>query len=282
MQPLRDAVATARAFPAFVALVLLTLATAGFNALMVGLMALRLDELLPGAFAEMGHFTELHHRVHDVTFAALFIPPVLGLLAQLRRPDGNVAGMLMAWIPSAALLIVAVVTFVQGGDLRVVQPPWLMVMAGTLLATALHPAGSGFFRSFRRARISWGMLAFVGVAAVPLLWFAYSNIGLQASVTDDHAAAGHYGFMAAFSLATLGVAALASVRPDGWRLAAWCAGVLPTVVAAASLASPEAASSIDLPWAVTAVAGAAMFVVVAELRARGQRHPATARADAGP
>jgi hypothetical protein len=69
------------------------------------------------------------------------------------------------------------------------------------------------------------MLALVIVAAVPLLAFAATSIGLQRTVGDDHAAMGHYGYMAAFSFTVIGVGLLASLRPVGWWLAAWVAGL---------------------------------------------------------
>ncbi len=267
--------------PAFVVALALTLAAAAFNAVMVVLMALRLDALLPGPFAQMGHFTEPHHRTHDLTFGLLFLPPVLGTLAQLRRPAANIAGMVMTLVPPAALLVVLLLTLAEGGDTRVLQPPWLLVMAGALFATALHPAGSEFFRSFRRSRISWPLLALVGVAAVTLVVMASTNIALQAGMSDDHAAAGHYGFMAAFALSTIGLAVLASLRPDGWRLAAWTAGLLPVLVGAASLLYPQAASSLASQWALAAVAWGVVFVAVAELGLRRQATPAPRTGAAG-
>lgn len=41
---------------------------------------------------------------------------------------------------------------------------------------------------------------------------------------------GHYGFMAALSYSVLALGILSSLRPDGWRLTAWAAGLLPAVL----------------------------------------------------
>lgn len=276
MAAVRQALHTARSAPAFTAAVALTLAAAGFNGLMVALMALRLEAFLPGAFAQMGHFTEPHHRTHDVTFGLLFLPAVLGLLAQVRRPRRNVAGMLMTLIPPAALAFVLLFTLVLAGNTRVLQPPWLIVGAGALLATALHPAGSAFFSSFRGSRLNWPTAALVAVAATALVPFVVSNIGLQASVPDDHAAAGHYGFMAAFALTTIGLGVLASLRPDGWRLPAWTTGLLPALVGATSIAYPQATSSLSSPWALAAIVWGLLFIAATQL-ARGPTGPADAR-----
>jgi hypothetical protein len=104
-------------------------------------------------------------------------------------------------------------------------------------------------------------------AAVPLLVFAATNIRLQTTVTDDHAAMGHYGFMAAVSLTVVGFALLAGLRPDGWRLAAWVAGLLLALLAVASLAYPVS-SSFSLPWAVAAIAWSTAYVAAAEIARR--------------
>jgi hypothetical protein len=263
-QRLRETLDTARTSPWFAAALLLTLAAAGFNGLMVALMALRLDALLPGAFAEMGHFTQPHHRTHDLTFSYLFLPALIGVVAQFRRPARNLAGMVMALIPSAGLLLVVLATLVQG-NVRTLQPPWVTVMAGALVAFVLHPAGGDLVRSFRRSHLNKVMLGLVVVAAVPLLAFAFRNIGLQSTVVDDHAAAGHYGFMAAFGLTVIGIGLLASLRPDGWRLTAWVAGILPVLVGVTSLAYPDATSSLSLLWALGAIAWGVAFTATAEL-----------------
>lgn len=265
MRALRDTLMTVRTSPGFTLALVLTLAAAAFNGLMVLLMALRLEFLLPGAFAQMGHFTEPHHRTHDLTFAFLFVPAMVGIVAQFRRPSRNVAAMVMALVPSVALLLTVLLTFVLYSNARTLQPPWLMVMAGAIIAFVLHPAGRDLFRSFTRSRISWALLALTGVAAVPLLVFAIRNLGLQGTVLDDHAAPGHYGFMTAFALTVIGVSVLASLRPDGWRLTAWTAGLLPALLGVTSLAYPDATSSLSLPWALAALAWGLLFIATGEL-----------------
>jgi peptidoglycan/LPS O-acetylase OafA/YrhL len=227
---------------------------------MVFLMMLEVD--LPGAFGQMTHFQEPHHRIHDLTFGFLFIPAIVGILAQVRRPAENVAGQVMALIPTVSLLLVVLITALAGNT-RVFQPPWVTVGAAALIAIGLHPAGREFFRSFRVARANRMMVALVVVAALPLLLFAATNIGLQVSGADDHAAAGHYGFMAAFSFTIIGVGLLASLRPYGWRLTAWVAGLLPALLGFVSLIYPVS-SSLRLPWAFAAIAWGAGFVVTAE------------------
>ncbi|MGH7429622.1 MAG: hypothetical protein ACREJ4_14880, partial [Candidatus Methylomirabilaceae bacterium] len=115
------------------------------------------------------------------------------------------------------------------------------------------------------------------IAAVPLLAFASTNIGLQRTVTNDHAALGHYGFMAAFSFTVIGVGLLASLRPDGWRLTAWVAGLLPALLGLASLVFPDLDSSLGLVWALAAMAWGVAFVAAAEfIRRAGRTYPGRA------
>jgi hypothetical protein len=254
-----------RASPVFSLVVLVTLGVAGLIGLMVLLM-----QLQPG-FMGMAHFTEPHHRVHDLTFGFLFGTGVVGLLAQLRRPTENVAGQLVALIPWVALVLTSALT----NAWRFAPLPILGAL--TLLATILHPTGRDLFSSFSVSRVDRVMLALVIIAAVPLLAFATTNIGLQRTVTNDHAALGHYAFMAAFSLTVIGVGLLASVRADGWWLPAWVAGFLPALLGLASMVFPNVDSSLGLVWALAAIAWGVGFVAAAEfIRRSGRTHPGRA------
>jgi hypothetical protein len=265
MRLLRDVIETVRSAPWFALGLLLALVAAGFNGLMVGFMVLGLQGLLPGPFAQMTHFTELPHRIHDLTFAFLFLPPIIGVLAQLRRPAHNIAAMWMALVPSGALVLTLVLTLAAGGNVRVLQPPWLTVFAGVLMATALHPAGVALPRAIQLSRLSRPLLLLTLIAAVPLLVLAAINVGLQSTLDDDHSAAGHYGFMAALAFTVIGIGLLTSLRPAGWRLTAWVAGLIPVLLGVASLIYPDAPSSLAPPWALAAIAWGAGYVGTAEV-----------------
>jgi hypothetical protein len=212
------------------------------------------------------HLREPHHRVHDLTFSFLVGAALAGMLAQLRRPSQNVAGMLMALIPWVALLLAAALSATP-----IQFAPLPILGALTLLATILHPTERDLFRSFSVSRVNRMMLALVIVATVPLLAFASSNIGLQRTLTNEHAALGHYGFMAAFSFTAIGVGLLASLRPDGWRLTAWIAGLLPALLGIASLVFPDVDSSLGPTWGVAAIAWGIVFVAAAESVRRADR-----------
>jgi hypothetical protein len=242
---------------AFRVAVQLTVALAALFASMVVLM-----NVMPG-FMNMTHFTEEHHRIHDLTFSLLNGTVVVGMLAQLRSPTRSVAGQLMALVPFAALLLAVALT-----NGWVLSPPWLILGASTVVSTMFHPAGDPL-RWFRGARPDRAMLVLVSLAAVPLLRYAWTNIGLQRVGPTDHALAGHYGYMAAFTFTVIAVGVLASLRPAGWRLAAWVTGFLPVVLGAASfIYYPHADSSLEPVWAAAAILWGAAFVATAELGRR--------------
>jgi hypothetical protein len=256
------------ASPLFAVVVLVTLALVGF----IGVVLVQPD-LIAGLLGQetaghiSGHFRDPHHRVHDLTFGFVFATAVVGMLAQLRRPSQNVAGQLMALIPWVGLGL----DFALTESFTFAAAP--ILAAFTLLAAILHPTGRDFFRSFSVSRVNWVLLALVFIAAVPLLAFASTNIELQRTVTDEHAALGHYGFMAAFSFTVIGAGLLASLRPDGWRLTAWVGGLLPALLGLASVVYPDIASSLGLVWSLAAIAWGVGFVAAAELT-RPRRAPA--------
>lgn len=252
-----------RASPVFALYLLAALGYAAFIGLMVAQMTWRLDIYLPGGFGQMAHGASGPHRAHDLTFAVLMTTGVMGVLAQLRRPSKNVAGMAMAVIPFAALALAGILA----GEFEIVARRNPARSIGPIVAVAalLHPTGRSFFHSFRLARVSWFMVILVGIAAVPFLQFASTNIRLQGTVRDEHFIQGHYGFMAAFSFTVIGVGLLTSVRPDGWRLTAWVAGLLSALLGLVSFLYRDASSSLDVGWALAAVAWGVVFIAAAEL-----------------
>ncbi|MGH9133725.1 MAG: hypothetical protein ACRDZZ_07295 [Ilumatobacteraceae bacterium] len=247
----RDVIRTVRAWPIFAFYIAATLIVATI----IGLITVNIIDL------GMQHFGEAAHRSHDVAYGALFTTLVVGVVVQLRHPERNVAGMVMALIPSASLLLAAVL--VDDIDRVFEFNPLRYAAAVASVTVLLHPSGRGFFRSFRLTAVSWPMLAVVAVAAIPLLSFASDNIALQRDVTDMHTFMGHYGFMAALAYTIIAVGALASMRPAGWRLTVWVAALLAAVLGATSLLYPDAASSLATEWALASLAWAAAFAALA-------------------
>lgn len=204
------------------------------------------------------HFRLPEHRIHDLTFSLLMGSAAIGLVVQLRNPVSNVAGQLMSLTTWIMLTVVAALT----GSWVFAPAP---ILGGlTLLATTLHPAGSGLRRALTSTRLSRPLLALVAVAAVPLLGFSIANIGLQRNAANDHAALGHYGFMASFGLTVIGFGVLASLRPSGWRLVAWVVGCLSSLLGLASILLPGLDSSLALISAGAAVVWGFGFVAAAE------------------
>lgn len=250
-QALSDVLRATRAWPIFAFYVLATLTVA----VVIALMTVNVIDL------GMDHFGDATHRSHDVAYGLLFTTLVVGVLAQVRRPERNVAAMVMSIVPPAALLFVGVRA--DQVDRVFEYNPLRYGAAVAAVVLLLHPSGRGFTRSFRAARISWPMLGLVGVAAVPLLGFASTNITQQRTVIDVHALMGHFGFMAALSYTVIAVGVLASLRPVGWRLTAWVAGLLPALLGITSLLYPDAVSSLDTAWSLAAVVWGLAFIALA-------------------
>lgn len=255
---------------AFLLVVLVTLGLVG----MLGLVLVR-PTMLAGLLGHDtaghagAHFRSPHHRIHDLTFAVLFGTAVVGMLAQLRAPSKHVAAQLMAVIPWLALaMVIPLTNYWAAPGAGFVIAATGVFGALTVVAAILHPTGRDLFRSVSLSRANPAMLVLLIVAAVPLLAFAWINIGLQRNATNDHAALGHYGFMAAWSLTTIGVGALASLRPEGWRLSAWVAGILATFLGLASVVLPDVDSSLGRSWALAAIAWGAVFIGAAEFIGR--------------
>lgn len=221
------------------------------------------------------------HRIHFVTFSVMIWPAVVGMLAALWSPREHLAAQFMALLPWVGL----VVAFALTGF----WDPFVMIgIFGSLvlLATLLHPAGRELVTWFDASQVSRLMLALVLVAAVPLLAFTATQVGLQtgaieqaghahgaagshAEVHEQHVEHGHFALMTAFGLVVLGMGLLSSLRPTGWWLPAGVTGALAMYFGAASVTFPETASSAGTAWGLAAVAWGSAFVAATVLI---QRH----------
>jgi hypothetical protein len=77
--------------------------------------------------------------------------------------------------------------------------------------------------------------------------------------------------MATLALAIAATLVVASLRAPGWRLPAWCAGLALAVFGFASVLYSDYASSVGQVWGTCAIAGAIVFVAVAERQLLVQR-----------
>jgi hypothetical protein len=101
-----------------------------------------------------------------------------------------------------------------------------------------------------------------------LLALAWTSVGMQRTLTNDHAQLGHYGFIAAFALMVIGIGLVTSVQPEGWRLTAWVAGLLPALLGLVSLVFPAVDSRLAPGWALAAIMWGMCFIAAAELHRR--------------
>ncbi len=212
---------------------------------------------------------QISHRVHEITFGALFAVVFVGVVSQLRHPERNVAGM------QQAILAVGVLTAVELLASESADPLLLVYVLPVLVLAVLHPA---------RRRLLWPPLApsgwqlAVGLAAVPALEAMSSDeLDLASRQVGGHVE--HWGAMAAFALTVIGLLLLAGLRPPGWRVPAWTAVGVMTIYAATSIAYPDDASSAVLrtePWVVLALVWAVVYALVIQRspRRRGGSAPA--------
>lgn len=238
-------------------------------------------------------FHEPAHRLHEFAAAIMMWPLLVGLLAQFRSPTRHVAGMLMALISLAGVLLAIALT----GGWEVV---FILVFLGvpTLLATLFHPAGRELLTSLSVARLNKVMFVLVLVAAMPMMAFAANQVGLQTGAIEpahDHAGEGHdhevheqhvehhhFMFVTAFILTVIGVGLLTSLQPPGWRLSAWVTGLMVLVYAVAGLLVPESSSNFGLLWNLAAIVWAGGFIGAAKMTEDADRSHRTGARGAEP
>jgi hypothetical protein len=184
-----------------------------------------------------------------------------GLLVQLRSPERKIAGVQQAFLVIPALVIGSAIA----SDSQNLLPALILLPAiGILLA--LHPAREEFFR--RGVAPSRILLAITVVAAVPLGAYAL-NMGAQAR---DLAGPPHHvqrlSTMAAMALAIALISLLAALQTRGWRIPAWSAGTAAIVFGVASVVFPDQRGGVGREWGGIAIAGAVLFMAVAEWEIR--------------
>lgn len=271
-----------------------------FYVLLILFALLHVTSPLP--YALLGWFLEegtISHRVHLIVFGWVFVLSLVGLLAQVRRPQTKTAQMYQVLISIA--LFNAITMIVD----RYVDPFVIVILILPFALVALHPNRSSLLAP--STHVSKTLMALAVVAAVPLVTDAVVQfqIGVEASriaapifedldnqpnlsdaeyeqlfnaavrrVTDspeqaeEAAHAGHWSAMGAFNLVLAGLAFVAALRPPGWRLPAWSAGLSALLFGAASIANPGDASALNVYWSVLAIAWGVGFIVIAEVTIR--------------
>jgi hypothetical protein len=204
------------------------------------------------------------HQFHIIAFSSLVWMTIAGLLVQAWRPERQAGGMLQAVVATAAPALAALLTADLGPDL-------LMFLACMLILAIAHPAGLAVLR--RTDRLGRGQMTLVGIATIPMLVFAAGQIGLQALHIpgDEHAMFGHWRNTGVLLPTVLLLGLIASLKPAGWRVPAWTAGVAAAIFGLASVAYPVAASSAGLVWGSLAVLWGVAFIAESEREFRSRR-----------
>ena len=256
--------------------------------------------LTPLPFLILGWFLEVKpgavsHKVHEISFGALFALIMVGLVAQLRRPERKIAPFLQIIIPLAVTILVLVLLANESHPILIVFTVFPIVIA------ALHPARRRLFRP--PVAVSGPLMIMALIVALPLLIFALQQLETAAdagriapqvveavpeSATEEEYEAairertrpetrqavqhyGHWSAMGAFALSLLGLAAVAALRPPGWPLVAWSAALGVMVYGLASLLNPTDASAHGGVWGGAALLWGAAMIVITERERRGAR-----------
>jgi len=253
-------------------------------------------------YALLGWFIEeatISHRVHLISFGWIFVLSFVALLAQVRRPETKVAQMYQVLI---AIELLAVTTIIVDQS---IDPIVIMFMILPPVLFALHPNRTELLRP--SIQVNKTLMALAVLAAIPLVFYAsvQFRIGLEATriagpifedlenrpnlsedeferelnaatrrATDSPEKAEeaahhfHWSAMGAFGLIIGALAYVSALRPNGWRLTAWSAGLSAILFGAASIANQGDASALNGYWSVLAIAWGIGFILVAEVTRR--------------
>ena len=227
-----------------------------FVLLFVGMLTFVVP-VLPIAITGWFSHTELAaHQIHDTLAAILLWSALVGVLLQAVRPNRQVGGMQQ----SLAVLLSINAAVLLG---KFSFPP-ILIFLGLAVATAVfHPARHDLLPRFDRA--NWPLLGLALLAAIPLLLFASEQIRLQGLhiPNDTHAEVGHWALMGGYGIAILLLGLLAGLRPSGWRVPAWSAGLLAILMGFASLVL-HGASALSPLWGVLAMVWGIVFIGASE------------------
>jgi len=241
--------------------------------------------LVLGWFVEVGP-NEVSHKVHEISFGALFLLPLVGLIAQLRRPETKVAPIYQVLLPFTTTIVVLAVVAGQG------DPSIVVFVVLPLLIVLFHPARSQVLRPALAP--SPLLLGLAALATVPLLIFAVGQMSFSSeasriaprvfdSLPEDATDAevdralrrvasgealeavehyGHWSVMGAFALSIIGGSFIAASKAQGWRITAWTTAAVTVIYGLASLVNPADASALGGLWAVLAILWGVAFVAV--------------------
>lgn len=222
----------------------------------------------------------LAHRLHELIIGVLGWMLLLGVVLQLHKPERKLALLLQAATIPVVLSVIEIIT----GNFVVAETA--LVLIPLLAVGLLHPRARNLFRTGPLHPVTTSLAA---IAAVPWAVFSASQVQLQqlAAAGDAHAAAGHWGLMAAFAALMPLWALIGASASPGWRVTGSLTGLAALFFGLHSLLFPESASAAHPGWAMAAIAwgaiyGAAVWRRDGTAAATGGAHAATTTARSTP
>jgi len=203
------------------------------------------------------------HRVHH-TGSTIFIGIiVVGLLAQLRAPEHNVAAFQQVVAGILAILSANLIVGDPdnyGGNVGIIDPAILIFLVPVIVLVVLHPARARLFH--RGLGMSHALVGIALVAAIPLAIYGVEQALAQRNSWPPTADPHHpkWWMMATLAFGISFVGLLASLRTAGWHIAGWSAGMAAVLFGLISMLYPEQASSVGRMWGSISVLGGAAFI----------------------
>jgi hypothetical protein len=199
-----------------------------------------------------GH--HVHSIAHAVLTAVLIAAAALGLHPRTRR----IAGLQALLLVNVLGLLVSVIAW-QGFH-NLAFPVFNFTLYGVIavIVATVHPDRG---RLFARGDVDPRLAVIAVLAFVPMIVYAAIEVSKQLSNAEPvHAAVGHFALMGALAVALSGLAGLAALRTEGWRLPLWSVGLAVPALGVASIAFASEASSLGLVGGVLAIAWGAIFI----------------------
>jgi hypothetical protein len=198
------------------------------------------------------------HHVHSIAHAVLTAVLIAAIAVGLHPRTRRIAGI-------QELLLVTVVGFLVSviawqGIHNLTFPVFNFTLYGSiaLIVAALHPERGQLFTG---GRIEPALMGMAVLAVLPMIVYAGVEVSKQqTNAQPAHAVVGHFALMAALAVTLAGVAVLAALRTEGWRLPLWSAGLAVAALGAASIVFPSEASSFGLVGGIAAILWGASFI----------------------
>jgi hypothetical protein len=207
------------------------------------------------AFGIVGPDQEIHAVHNAVVASLLLVLTAAPMIAVARDPEGAIRPL--------AILGVLTIAGLVAMALALAPDPFILpvlILIGVLWWLA--PSREG---AFPQGLPSVPMLALVLAGAVLLVPYALENAGLQRTDhASDHAAFYHWVETSFTALGIVLVGLLAALRPRGFRMATWLAGLTLAVLGAASVLFAQHASALASPWSWAALVGGLAFIGLGE------------------